>query len=188
MNKYTIILILAAFALGFFLRGLTVQKGEKVEYVKGETATATVPKNLLKVKAEFKGELMDLPLIFIKKDTISSIEYVYPDTAAIINDFMMKRMYDFEVFNDTRGILNVSPIVQFNRIQDFSYTFTPITKTITRTKERVFVPFVSASYSTFDIVGIGGGFFYNNVGIEYNYQADYLTKKNGHLVGIKVKF
>lgn len=61
----------------------------------------------------------------------------------------------------------------------------PIQKVIE--KKRKFEPFVSASYSTLDIVGVGGGFFYNNLGSEYQYQRSF-ENKYGHLIGVKVNF
>jgi hypothetical protein len=57
---------------------------------------------------------------------------------------------------------------------------------------KVWQPYVSASYSTFGVAGIGGGFFRNNFGVEYQYQRDlqwnYGNGRAGHQFGVKWKF
>ena len=59
---------------------------------------------------------------------------------------------------------------------------------VIRYVKKTWQPFVSASYSTFDIVGIGGGTFYNNLGLSYEYQYSLRERINGHRFSLKWKF
>ena len=184
--------ILIAFAAGFFIGRTTITKGEKVEHVQGETVYGSLNPDFLTVKKEFKGDIKFLPYIFWKSDTVNihDIEYIstIPDTAKIVEDFIVKREYQFNVFDNENGKLEVSPTVQYNRLQAFAYSFTPIKTVITKINKPVFVPFLSASYNTFGIAGIGGGVFIKNTGIEYNYLYRPVDNQSGHMIGIKFKF
>lgn len=186
--QHVILTVLIAFALGFFLGRLSIKKSEKVEYVKGETVNGTVYTSSLKVSdrlTEFKADIQSLPMIFWIIDTVTNVAEV--DTAKIIEEFLVERKYDLTLFDDEKGKLDVSPTVQFNRLQKIDYSFTPIQKVITKKEERLFVPFVSASYSTLNYVGAGGGFFLKDLGLEYKFNIN--TEKNSfHEVGLKYKF
>lgn len=188
-TKYWLLLILIAIIVGFFLGRDDIVKQE-VEHVKGETVYGSLNPDFLTVKKEFKGDIKFLPYIFWKGDTvkINEVEYIstIPDTAKIVEDFLVKREYKFTVFDNENGKLDVGPVVQYNRLQSFDYSFTPIKEVIT--KKPIFEPFLSTSYSTFGIAGIGGGFFYKNTGVEYNYLYSVPDNQTGHLVGVKVKF
>lgn len=180
-TNYWLILILIVFTAGFFVGRRTITKEEKVEHVQGETVYGSLNPDFLTVKKEFKGDINFLPYIFWKSDTV-------PDTAKIVEDFIVKREYQFNVFDNENGKLEVSPTVQYNRLQAFDYSFTPIKTVITKIDKPVFVPFLSASYSSFGIAGIGGGVFIKNTGIEYNYLYRTIDNQSGHMLGIKVKF
>lgn len=187
------ILILVAFgALCFFIGRCTRQTKEVVIEVKGETMHGTIEPSLLTVKKEFKTDIKFLPYRFWRGDTvrINDIEYIHtiPDTAKIVEDFIKKREYEFNVFDNENGKLDVNQTVQYNMLQAFNYSFTPIKKVVTTHKEPLFTPFVSASYNTFGMAGIGGGLFYKNTGLEYNYLFDIFDRNFGHQLGIKVKF
>ncbi|MDD4729721.1 MAG: hypothetical protein PHN55_13365, partial [Dysgonamonadaceae bacterium] len=72
------------------------------------------------------------------------------------------------VFNsDTLGKFDVKQKIGYNKLLSFDYTFTPITKQITRYREPLFTPFVTAGYSTNQTVFLGFGSYYKNIGIEY---------------------
>lgn len=175
-----LLLILIAFAVGFFSGRATIREKEIVTHVEGETVYGSLNPDFLTVKKEFKGDIKFLPYIFWKSDI--------PDTAKIVEDFIVKREYQFNVFDNENGKLEVSPTVQYNRLQAFDYTFTPIKTIITKIDKPVFVPFISASYNSFGIAGIGGGVFIKNTGIEYNYLYRPFDSRSGHMLGIKVKF
>lgn len=178
MKTYLIIILLVvSFALGFWLRGV---KSQDVKYVTlpavSGSAKIDTPKTVQ------KHDISVLPIIYWKHDTVS----IHPDTAAIIAEFLKEKTYDVTVFDDKeKGKLEVKPVLQFNSLSSLDYTYTPIQKVIE--KKRKFEPFVSASYSTLDIVGVGGGFFYDNFGLEYEYQRSF-DNKYAHLIGVKVKF
>lgn len=182
-TRLKILLILTACALSFFLGRLTTKPKETVKYIKGETITRTV--EVPRYITSIVPKMIYLP---VKKDTINSIIVQSVDTSKIIENYISERRYDLNVFDNEYGRLDVRQTLQYNELQKFDYSFTPIQKTITRERERVIVPFASASYNTFGIAGAGGGVFYHNVGIEYKYLYDVNTLKNGHELGIKVKF
>ncbi len=186
--------ILIALTVGFFIGRATLATNEKVRHVVGKQTTGSVYVDFKvgKQLKEFKTDISDLPLVFWKTDTVVKENSVYLkqeiDTVKILEDFLLKRDYSFNVFNDDKGKLDVKQTIQFNRLQSFDYTFTPIQKEITRTSERLFVPFVSASFSTLNYVGAGGGVFIKDLGLEYNYLYNNLNKSNGHLFSLKYKF
>ena len=49
----------------------------------------------------------------------------------------------------------------------------------------MFEPFGSVGYTTFNQVSFGGGFFLNNLGLEYNY---IMGDVSGHGLSVKLKF
>ena len=192
--KKEIILVLIGFALGFFFARITVKENDRERLVAGKKTTGSVYVDFKvgKQLKEFKTDISDLPLVFWKTDTVVKENSVYLkqeiDTVKILEDFLLKRDYSFNVFNDDKGKLDVKQTIQYNRLQSFDYTFTPIHIERTRTKERLFVPFVSASYNTLNYVGAGGGVFIKDLGLEYNYLYNNLNKSNGHLFSLKYKF
>lgn len=181
--RYKILLILIACAASFFAGRLTTNTKETVKYVKGETITRTV-----EVPKYISSIVPVNPVLPVKKDTINSIIVQSVDTSKIIENYISERRYDLNVFDNEYGRLDVKQTLQYNELQKFDYSFTPIQKTITRERERVIVPFASASYNTFGIAGAGGGLFYRNVGIEYKYLYNVNNTETGHEFGIKVKF
>ena len=185
-----ILAILIAFAVGFLLGRATVQKEEIIVQERGETVHGRLNHDVLTKPVEFGGDVKDLPRYLWITDTVrvKEVEYVatIPDTTKIIEDFLTRREYDFNVFDDDNGKLDVKQVVQYNRLQDFSYSFTPVRTIVTRVDRPLFTPFVSASYSTFNTVGLGGGVFIKDIGLEYQYQFN--QNQTGHMIGIKYKF
>lgn len=178
-----LLLILSAFTAGFFLGRGKVETKEIIKYVKGETVTGSVPKNLLNAKVEFVADIKFLPYMFLRVDTITNVAKV--DTVAIIQDFLKKREYEFTAFNDENGKLDIKQSIQFNQLQSFDYSFTPIQKQITKIKEPIFKPFISLSYNTQNFIGIGGGVFIKDIGVEYKYLYNNVDGLRGHEVGVK---
>lgn len=185
--KYKTLLVLTACMISFFLGRLTTKPRETVKYVKGETVTQTieVPKYITSV-------VPVKPILPVKQDTVyinkERIVVQTVDTGAIIQNYISERRYAFNVFDNEYGKMDVRQTVQYNEIADFSYRFTPTQKVTTQQKERVFIPFASVSYNSFNQVGTGGGIFYRNVGFEYQYIRDIKQKYDGHGIGIKIKF
>lgn len=181
------ILILAALLVGFFVGRQTVTTKEIVRYVKGETVTETI-----EVPYPVKEYVPSDPKLIYKdkivyRDT-GKVVIREVDSLAILNDYIKSREYAFNVFDNQNGKLDVNQTIQYNRLQSFYYSFTPIQREITRYKEKAFTPFVSGSYNTFDVLGIGGGLFYHNFGLEYKYLYQLPTNSRGHEIGVKWKF
>ncbi len=168
MNSYLkIAIVIVAFVVGFFLGRKTIDVEEKVTFVKGETIHDTIVIN----EPAFV-EIPSKPKYIYKYDTIvvDNIQYISEkvDTSAIIQDYILMRTYEFKVFNsDTLGKFDVKQKIGYNKLLSFDYTFTPITKQVTRFREPVFTPFVTVGYSTNRTVLGGLGAYYRRLGVEY---------------------
>ena len=182
--KYAILAVLIASAVFFFIGRATVKTKETVRYVKGETVTRTIKVPDVK--------FMEIPkVVFLPQKPVtlkdSTIVYV-TDTVKVIEEHVAINHYGFNVFDDNNGKMDIKQTIQYNKLQSFDYTFTPMQKEITRTKEKVFVPFVSVSYNTLNYVGAGGGVFIKDLGLEYNYLFNTFDKRTAHSFGVKYKF
>ena len=72
-------------------------------------------------------------------------------------DYELKRTYKLTAFdNKTQGKLELFPVIQYNKLSALDYNFTPIIERQTIYKAKAWQPFVSASYSTLNYIGIGG--------------------------------
>lgn len=181
-NIFLSILITAIVCLliGFFVGRSSITLSTKVEYKLGETIKGSVSSDQLKLIKEEKPLISLLPVNPITQNV---------DTAAIIAEYELKRTYSLIAFDDLyNGKLSLFPTIQYNRLTGIDYQFTPITKTITEYKIKVWQPFISASYSTLDYWGVGGGLFYYNIGLQYQYQRDFKYNRTGHLIGLLYKF
>jgi len=181
--KYLLIGLLFGIIIGFFFGRSTIDTKTKTEYFKGETVTGSVSPTQFE---PIKEERPDIQY----RDT-GSIKYINRpvDTAAIIADWELKRTYKLTAFdNKTQGKLELFPVIQYNKLSALDYNFTPVIERQTIYKTKVWQPFISGSYSTLNYVGIGGGVFYYNMGLEYQYQKSLGNLGNGHLIGIKYKF
>ena len=190
MKEYIVIVIaclILSYFIGFIAGGARSDVIYKTEYIKGDTIRQAIT-NIVPVSEE-KPEN---PILPVKRDTVyvDSIIYVREvvDTAAIIADYELKRKYNVPLFNNEYGKLDVSLTSQYNKLSDMSYTFIPIQTVKYIQTKRVWQPFISASYSTFGVGGIGGGVFYYDVGLEYEFQYSIPENRTGHLVGLKYKF
>jgi hypothetical protein len=160
-KKYTIIIfvvsILLAATTGFFLGRSMVEEKEPVvtvKYIKGEHITDTIEKP---VPYEIFKPIDTLSVIqnCIKKGIYSelfpektNIEYVVitkEDTSAIIQDWGTERLYHELIFdNDTIGMCEIEASVQYNRLSLIGYTYLPIQKEVSITKNKIkfFSPFI----------------------------------------------
>ena len=153
-------------ALGFYLGRQTNDK-DRIEYIKGATVRDTV-----KIPYPAFTEIPSTPQLPMKPDTIylDSVQIITEkvDTASIIHDYILQKTYSFNVFHsDTLGKLDVEQIIRYNKLLSFDYTFTPMTRQITRFREPVFTPFITGGYSTNNSFLLGGGLYYKRIGIEY---------------------
>lgn len=186
MKKASLIILygLVWLAIGFFIGRSTIDTLTKVEYVKGPTVSGSVSPTLFISTKEEKPNIQ-------YRDT-GSIRYISTtvDTAAIIADYEMKRTYNVVAFdNKELGKLELFPVIQYNKLSALDYNFTPVIERQTISKTKILQPFGSVSYSTLNYVGIGGGFFYHNLGFEYQYQKSFSDKfGDGHSLGLKYRF
>lgn len=191
MKKYILVALLfftIGCAISFFIGRSTIDTKTKTEYVKGETIKDTVY-----IPAPYSEKKADKDnLIPVYKKDQEGKETTELDTTkskdVTIHDWNLERKYSDQIFDNENGKLLYDITVQNNKLSKFSYTFTPIQKVTTTTKEKIFQPYVSAGYSTLDIASVGGGFFYHNLGIEYQFQRDFKYNDTGHSLGLKYKF
>ena len=181
-NKITITIIIAIITILAFLLGQSsVKQTQKVIYTQGKPIGGSVQPSLpTKEIMPFKP-LLPYKYIFINN---SKTEVV--DTAKIISDYIAQRTYSLTLFDNLHGKLDISPTVQYNKLTTIPYTFTPIEKTVF-TRQR-FTLFTTLSYNTFNIVGVGGGAFYKNLGLHYMYLWNTHLHLSGHEVGVSVLF
>lgn len=164
----------------------------KTEYIEGKTIHDTVnnpiPKYINKpidtlniiqdcIKNGIYAELFP-------NKTIEVIKYVpvSADTLAILKDWATTRNYSEILFDsDTLGKCTFNANIQYNRLSDYSYQFTPITKQITITKKKInkLSPYFGIGYMNHPLGQIG--FFINDrYGISAQYQYD-LNNSKGQL-------
>lgn len=220
---YAIVLLALIFGGGFWVGWLsnkqevpeqTIIKWEDGDRVSGRTTpdevqtTETTPDSVILPNDIFKGITANAPTDPVvdlsdcdKGQTIrqspgSDSLYIY---RAVYADYIKIRKDHVSIFDiDTLGTLTVDNTIQFNRSHGYGYNFKPRVKTINnnfKQKPITFIPFASSSYSTTDYLGVGGGFFYHNLGFEYQYQIDlrqnnisFEPRGNAHLLGVKYKF
>ena len=188
--KNILLLCIISFIVGaiisFFIGRKTIDVKTKTEYIKQEPVEGSAD---VKQLTPFKEEIPTNPVLPVKFDTVYLVAQI--DTAAIIADYIVKRYYDITAFDNSQyGTLKLLPTLQYNKLSDLSWEFTPIQVKTTVYKEPALTPFISSSYSTIGYFGIGGGMFYNNYGLEYQYQKSILNNNNqsGHIFSFKYKF
>lgn len=194
MRKYILIALfsfIAGSTIFFFIGRSSIVPEPKKEYIKGETVTGSVSPTQFKPMKEEKPNKPLFP--FIQYKDTGSVKYMPIDSAAyaklVIADYELKRTYKLTAFdNKTQGKLELFPVIQYNKLSALDYNFTPVIERQTIYKTKVWQPFISGSYSTLNYIGIGGGMFYHDIGIEYQYQKSLENQSNGHLFGLKYKF
>lgn len=191
-NKIILSLLLVGIVsgiVGFFV-GISNEIETTTKWIKGETIHDTVPKKKLVTKYVIVPRL--LSYVEKQKDTtIITTNPINKDSAIseTVKDWNLERVYkDYLFESDTLGTLEYNINVQYNRIKSFSYNYTPIYKEVTKERKRTFIPYVSASYSTFNIVGIGLGTYYHNLGVGAEYQYNYDLQKKGLNLQFSIKF
>lgn len=186
-KKYIDLIIIIAVAVASFFGGrATISPVDEIKYIKGETIRDTVP-----LPVPYKEYYTKEILVPMKKDTqYLDGKPIYVsmkiDTAAIIKDYTVKREYAKILFDNKKdGKLSVDLKLQYNKLQDnISYEFTPVIQQVQ--KEKLLTPFIGVDYNSFGYVGVGGGMYYHNVGIEGKYITDF--KNKGFEIGMKYKF
>ena len=180
MKNLTIIIAITLIA--FFIGRASVQQTTETVYTKGKTVSGDVHISLPTKEIQPITPILPYRYIFIN-NTKSEVV----DTAKIINDYIAERTYSLTLFDNLYGKLDISPTIQYNKLTAIPYSFTPIEKTIYRSKHR-WTFFSTLSYNTFNIAGVGAGVFYKNMGVHYKYLWDTDLNVNGHEWGLNVMF
>lgn len=184
-------ILLLGFIIGFIVSRVTIKDHEpKITYIKGDTIYKEVP-----VPQPSSEETPSDPNIkYIYKETIhytdtGSIRYREVDTLAILDDWIKKRNYNISLFdNDTIGKLDLKASIQYNKISHLDYTYTPINKVITKTKERNFEIFGGFGINTCNMVNGQIGFYRKHLGIGYIYTQDLHSSNDAHGINVFLKY
>ena len=189
MKKEQIIaLCIFVFISGFAVGRKTIEAVERVVYVRGDTVkgeAATID--------PVSETVPDNPVLPLLLDTVYLDRIVYirveVDTAAIINDYITSREYMPVLFDtNTLGKLSLLATVQYNRLSDVQYEFSPVYKEITKYRVPVWQPFVGTSVNTFSMASLSVGTFYKNIGFETQFIYDFERLRKGYGIGIRYKF
>ena len=179
-TKYVILIAVLCFFAGFMTGRKTIAEG-KTERLPPITGQSELP-------VPTDEQVPDQPLLPVVIDTfyIDRIQYIVQkvDTAAIIEDYIKKRTYTLNLFDNEYGKLTIFPEIQYNKLNPVKYEFSPIQKTVIKTP--VWMPYVGASYNTLNWASVSAGTFYHNLGIEFIYTTNFSEKAYG--LGLKYKF
>lgn len=198
--------------LSFYLGRKTVKDGEvrtEIMYVEGKTIRDSIPYPIPKyvVKPSDTADIIMACVrdgiyteLFPERIVTEYVEIMKEDTAEILKDWGTKRVYSETLFDiDTVGKCVVNASVQYNRLSLLSYSYTPITKTVTITERRVkfFSPYVGVgallrndfTYYTNIIPAVNAGFFIKEkYGLHFQYGRDFGTGNNLYGISLQYKF
>ena len=181
-TKYIVVLCAICLAAGFLAGRKTVDTFQCVRFFEGE------PRQVKVEIPEPAVSFPDQPVLPVKTvyihDTIPAYQAV--DTAAIIAEYSAKREYLIPVFDNEFGKLSFTEQIQYNKIADLSYAFTPVVREIKIKEKAVWIPFAGISYNTLNEVSVSAGLFYWDMAIELSYITDFNRKGIG--LGLKKKF
>ena len=187
-TKYFILICLLCIGIGYWAGRRTLPTTEKTVKLAPVSGTSEQP-------VADREEIPVNPVLPVKADTVwmEKIAYVAQkvDTAAIIQDYISKRSYNLTLFDNEMGRLVISPIVQYNKLEPVSWSFTPIQKQIYREPKWQF--FAGAGVNTFDQVNFSLGAFRKKLGVECYYIREIHLPgagvgEHGLGVGLKYKF
>ena len=178
-----VLIIVAIFLIGFIIGRKTIDTKEVVRYIKDEPVSGFFS-DLIPIK-EALPEHPELPLL---RDTlyIEKIVKSKVDTAAIINDYITSREYNPVLFDNQLGKLSLSAIVQYNKLSELNYEFTPVCKEVTKYRLPTWQPYVGTSYNTFNQISFVAGTFFKKSAIEFQYISDF-KRKQGFGIAFKYK-
>ena len=182
-------------AIGAFYAGRqTIDRVASVTYQPGTTLRDTLYMDVLvpyEVKIPVKPLLPFKQVVHKRKDSIVYVPQPYKqevDTGKIIAGYITENKYSNLLFDNDKGKLVVNTTVQYNRLQNMQYAFTPLEKIISIERKRTLTPFITGTYNTFHYVGIGGGLFINNKGFGIKYLRDLSHQRTGYEGALLIKF
>lgn len=181
MKKQPLLILIITALIAFLLGRLSVKQTQETVYTKGKSISDNVYISLPTKEITPFQPLFPYKYIFINNTKTEVV-----DTAKIISDYIAERTYSVTLFDNLYGKLDIAPTIQYNQLSAVPYTFTPIEKTVyTRQKWTLFAVL---SYNTFNIAGVGGGLFRNNIGVHYKYLWNTELNVYGHEFGVNVIF
>ena len=176
-----LITILTIALIAFFIGRATVKQTQEVVYTKGKEVVGNAYISLPTREIQPIKPLLPYKYVFIE-NTKSEVV----DTAKIISNYIAERTYSLTLFDNLHGKLDITPTIQYNQLTALPYTFTPIEKRVYNRQKLTF--FSTASYNTFNVAGVGAGFFYKNLGMHYRYLWNRELNVNGHEMGLNIMF
>lgn len=187
--KWRVLALLVGLALGFFISRQQTEVKEIIKYEQGETIVSNYPRHLLLPQLEIKPKSLVWPYFVLREVVVSKDSVILvPDTAVLIDDYFTRRQYSLTLFDNEYGKLQIAPEVQFNRLDTLPWSFEPIQKVITRAARPTVDLYISGGLNSFNQSNIGGGLFYNNFGLEYDFIIDLSDGQKGHAVSVKYRF
>lgn len=202
-KRYYLYIAIALIAIGFFTGRWTIKNPEpKIEYVELPAIKDSLNESDLRpISEDLRDSIVyitvykEIPVIIKQQLSDTVIRYVTViDTLESLKktaeDWNIVRTYNNNLFDNSEvGKFDYTAKVQFNKLIGFSYNFIPIQKVETIVKPSPKIkPFISASYSSFRQVTLGGGIYINSIGIRAFYVNDILYKRNGLGIGVSYRF
>lgn len=187
-----LLLIGGGIAIGWFSKPDTIIIKENVKYLPGQTIRDTITKPMpyevnkpIDTLALLQQIVKDGLYAELFPERIDTVYLTKSDTTKIMSDWATLRKYEELLFaSDTLGSCSVSMDVQYNRLQDLDFAYTPHTKVITEVyeKTRRFSPYIGIGMTSQPtVMGQLGAFFNNKYGLAFQYQ--YCTDLKKHVYG-----
>lgn len=183
-----ILLILASGIAGFFIGRSNIKTISNV-FTKYDTLPAI--HDTLKLHEPNHVTTPQSPLWKYDTIYINNTPVIKIDTMAILADWIKRRTYNENLFsNDSIGKLNLSLIVQYNKLQSVEYNYTPIQKTVTNNiiTEHKYRPFIMVGFNTANQTAAQIGMFSKHFGISYECNMDKINNKIITNHGIKLGY
>ena len=199
-----IIAIIFLFVSGIYVGKKTTNSKiiEKIEYIELPPIHDTIPPIIIKesvdtlklikqcIKKGIYQELFPEKVIYVT----DTIEFDKTDSTKIMNDWATLRDYEATLFEvDTLGKCDIKTSVQYNRISNIEYYFTPKQKQVTKTEifKRKYLPYIGGGISTQPSVGVECGLFINQswgfaIDANYNFNPNKIEGLPKYDMGIKI--
>ena len=181
---YICIAITAAIAI-FFLGRATISTTSKIviKYIPGKTISDTI-----NYPVPYAVVIPSRPKYLHDTIRIPGKPYIIKvDTASILKDWALERNYQQISFNnDTVGSYKWVAKVQYNKLINYNYTYTPIQRQITKeiTKSKLFSPYINVGYWIDGGVSAEGGV---SIMEKFLLSAEYKINPNQyHQLGLKL--
>lgn len=193
-NWIWLVAIVLSWVTGFFMgRSKTDVIVKPPVYVKGEKIIDSIPVPFPEPYEVIVPQPYEVKLP-MKSDTIrlpgrDSFIVQKVDTAVILSDYVKENRYHNVLFDvDTLGKMQVNTSVQYNKLKNQVWEFTPVYKKETVERRRIFTPFVTGSFNSINQGGAGVGFYIKNVGVGAKYVKDFSLGKEAYEGALYIKF